>query len=174
MDKSEPKKKVGRKPTYDYKSEEFLKSVEQYAKKGFTDKEIAYTIGLNPTHFCEIKNKYPELSEVLSRGRRTITAAVRAKFFAMAMGGVKVKNKSVTTRKIRLSDGTVTDDEEIQTTETENELPPSLHAQSVILYHYDEEWRKVERKQDEDASDIPSEINQGVNIESWIKKEVGK
>ena len=41
MAESQKKSKGGRKPKYDYKSEEFLSLVESYAKKGFTDKEIA-------------------------------------------------------------------------------------------------------------------------------------
>ena len=36
------------------------------------------------------------------------------------------------------------------------------------LYHYDEDWRKVERRQDEDA-DIPKDIDHGISIDSWIK-----
>ena len=49
------KGKGGRKPKFDYTSEEFLSLVESYAKKGFTDKEIAYAIGILPQTFCEKK-----------------------------------------------------------------------------------------------------------------------
>ena len=79
----------GRKPKFDYTSEDFLSLIEKYAQKGFTDKEIALAIGLSPQKFCEKKGQYKELSEVLVRGRATITAAVRAKYLAMAMGGIK-------------------------------------------------------------------------------------
>ena len=41
------KGKGGRKPKFDYTSEDFLSLVESYAKKGFTDKEIAYAIGFS-------------------------------------------------------------------------------------------------------------------------------
>ena len=171
MRKSESKdtgKRVGRKPKFDYTSEEFLSTVETYAKKGFTDKEIAFALGMNPTYFCEVKSSTAELSEVLTRGRATITAAVRAKFLAMAVGGIKTK--SVTRRKMKDINGDYTDEEEIQT--TESELAPSLQAMSVWLYHYDEDWRKVERKQDEDANDIPTDIENGIDIDSWIKDQV--
>lgn len=160
---------MGRKPKYDYTSEEFLSQVESYAKKGFTDKEIAYAIGLCPQKFCEKKGKIKELREVLSRGRAQINAAVRAKFLAVALGGIKTK--STTRRKLRLEDGTLTDEEEIQT--VENELAPSLQAMSTWLYHHDEEWRKIERNQDDDE-DIPSDIDHGINIDSWIKDLVKK
>lgn len=157
----------GRKPKFDYTSEDFLSLVESYAKKGFTDKEIAFAVGLCPQTFCEKKNEYPELSEVLTRGRATITATVRAKFLAMALGGVKTK--STTVRKIKDKDGKMTGEEEVQV--VEGELAPNLHAQAVWLYHYDEDWRKVERKQDEDA-DIPTDIDHGISIDSWIKDKL--
>ena len=76
----------GRKPKFDYRGEEFLSQVETYAKKGFTDREIAFALGLNPTYFYEMKSKYSEITDVLARGRATITAAVRAKFLAVAFG----------------------------------------------------------------------------------------
>ena len=89
---SQKSKHTGRKPKFDYKSEEFLSQVETYAKKGFTDREIAFALGLAPQTFCEKKNEHSELCEVLARGRATITAAVRAKFLAVALGGIKTKS----------------------------------------------------------------------------------
>lgn len=170
MSKSESqngKSKGGRKPKFDYTSEDFLSLVESYAKKGFTDKEIAHAIGLSTQNFCKKKGEYIELKEVLSRARCAINALVRAKFLAMALGGIKTKNTTV--RKIRDKDGNLTGEEEVQV--VEGELAPSLQAQSVWLYHYDEDWRKVERKQDEDV-DIPQDIDHGVPIDSWIKDKL--
>ena len=46
---------------------------------------------------------------------------------------------------------TLTDKAVIQ--EGETELPPNMQAISTLLYHHDPEWRKVERKQDEDKGD---------------------
>lgn len=170
MAKSESNKKsnAGRKPKFDYTSEDFLSSVELYAKKGFTDKEIAYAIGLLPQTFCEKKSKYAELSEVLARGRATITAAVRAKFFSMAVGGIKIKSEtkryvqercSCLGQDRKCSDcggvGWVTLTDKVVIQETTSELPPSLQAQSTILYHYDPEWKNVERKEeDDDDNDV--------------------
>lgn len=57
------KGKGGRKPKFDYTSEEFLSLVESYAKKGFTDKEIAYAIGICLKHSAKRKvstPKYPK------------------------------------------------------------------------------------------------------------------
>lgn len=141
--------------------------METYAKKGFTDREIAFALGLSPQTFCEKKNEHSELCEVLARGRATITAAVRAKFLAVALGGIKTKSTVV--RKLKDQDGNLTGEEELQV--SESELAPNLQAMSVWLYHHDEEWRKVERRQDEDA-DIPKDIDHGISIDSWIKNNL--
>lgn len=141
--------------------------METYAKKGFTDREIAFALGLAPQTFCEKKNEHSELCEVLARGRATITAAVRAKFLAVALGGIKTKSTVV--RKLKDQDGNLTGEEELQV--SESELAPNLQAMSVWLYHHDEEWRKVERRQDEDA-DIPKDIDHGISIDSWIKDKL--
>lgn len=164
---SQKSKHTGRKPKFDYKSEEFLSQVETYAKKGFTDREIAFALGLSPQTFCEKKNEHSELCEVLARGRATITAAVRAKFLAVALGGIKTKSTVV--RKLKDQDGNLTGEEELQV--SESELAPNLQAMSVWLYHHDDEWRKVERRQDEDA-DIPKDIDHGISIDSWIKDKL--
>ena len=141
--------------------------MESYAKKGFTDKEIAFALGIAPETFCIKKNEYPKLSQVLARGRAQINAAVRAKFLAMALGGIKTKSTVV--KKLRDIEGNLTGEEELQI--SESELAPSLQAMSVWLYHHDEEWRKVERKQDEDE-DIPTDVEHGVDIDSWIKDKL--
>lgn len=122
---------------------------------------------MSPQTFCEKKNEHSELCEVLARGRATITAAVRAKFLAVALGGIKTKSTVV--RKLKDQDGNLTGEEELQV--SESELAPNLQAMSVWLYHHDEEWRKVERRQDEDA-DIPKDIDQGISIDSWIKNNL--
>ncbi len=126
------------KPKYDYKSEEFLNQIESLAKKGLTDREIALSIGLTPEEFSRKKNSITQLSQVLIRARAQINAAIRTKFLAVCNGGLKTK--TIVRKKIELEDGTLSDGDIIQ--ETETELPPNLSAIQTWLYHHDEEWRK--------------------------------
>lgn len=161
MAESQKKSKGGRKPKYDYRSEEFLTLVESYAKKGFTDKEIACATGLNPTYFCEKKSEVPELSEVLSRARNAINSLVRAKFLAMALGGIKTK--SVTRRRLKDKDGNLLD--ETEECVVESELAPNLSAQSTWLRHYDSDWRKVSRGEDPEEE---STEDGSISIDKWI------
>ena len=95
--------------------------------------------------------------------KMTITAAVRAKFLAMALGGIKTKSTVV--RKLKDQEGNQTGEEEIQV--SESELAPNLQAMSVWLYHHDEEWRKVERRQDEET-DLRRE--NGIDIDKWMEE----
>lgn len=162
MAESQKKSRGGRKPKYDYKSEEFLSLVESYAKKGFTDKEIACALGITPQLFSEKKGGIPELFDVLSRARCAITGLVRAKFLAMALGGIKTK--SVTRRRLKDKDGNLLD--ETEECVVESELAPNLSAQATWLRHYDSEWRKVQRGEEPEEE---SAENGSISIEKWIK-----
>ncbi len=161
MPESQKKSKGGRKPKYDYKSEEFLSRVESYAKKGLTDKEIACALEISPTHFYEKKAELTELSDVLSRARCAVTGLVRAKFLAMALGGIKTK--SVTRRLLKDKDGNLLD--ETEECVVESELAPNLSAQATWLRHYDPDWRRVQRGEEpeEDSAESGS-----ISIDKWI------
>lgn len=161
MSEGQNKSTAGRKPKYDYKSEEFLSLVESYAKKGMTDKEIACALGIAPQTFSGKKAEFSELSEVLSRARCAITGLVRAKFLAMALGGIKTR--STTRRRLKDKDGNLLD--ETEECVVESELAPNLSAQATWLRHYDPEWRRVQRGEEP----IEETDNGSVSIDKWIK-----
>lgn len=182
---------MGRPPKFDYDSNDFYDEILALSIQGLTDAEIADALedkfgqSLSPEAFCCMKNgnyskwsdeenarRSARLVKVLTRGRRKINSIVRGAYLKAALGGRKLKNKSTTTRRMRLPDGTLTDEEDIQTTISEIEQASNIQALSTWLYHHDEEWRKIERKQDEESSDIPKDINRGIDIDAWIKKEV--
>lgn len=81
----------------------------------------------------------------------------------MALGGIKTKSTVV--RKLKDQDGNLTGEEELQV--SESELAPNLQAMSVWLYHHDEEWRRVERRQDEDNT---LERENGIDIDKWMEE----
>ncbi len=161
MSASQKKSRGGRKPKYDYKSEEFLALVESYAKKGLTDKEIACALGITPQLFSDKKTELIELFEVLSRARCAITGLVRAKFLAMALGGIKTR--SITRRRLKDKDGNLLDESEECV--VESELAPNLSAQATWLRHYDPDWRRVQRGEEPEED---SAENGSISIEKWI------
>lgn len=181
---------MGRPRKFDYDSDDFYDEILALAMQGLTDAEIADSLedkfgeSLSPEMFsCMINGNYKawsdeenerrsaRLSKVLARGRRKINSIIRGAYLKAALGGKKIKSKTTVRRKLKI-DGEYTDDEEIQTSETEQELPYNIQAMATWLYHHDKEWRKVERKQDEESSDIPINIRKGVDIDNWIRKQV--
>lgn len=181
------------KPKFDYNSNEFYDELFALAFQGLTDAEIADGLSdkfgqtLTPEVFCRMKNgKYEgwsekknqefggRISQVLACARRKINSIVRGAYLKAALGGKKVKSKTIVSRRMKLPDGSLTNAEDLQTSETEQELPYNIQAMSTWLYHHDEEWRKIERKQDEDADDIPTDIDKGISVSEWIKGLVKK
>lgn len=124
-------------PKHDYKSKEFLENIEALAKKGLTDCEIAFTIGLSYQRFSEKKTKIREVGEALTRGRNTINQLVRQKYLSLGFGGLKTK--SITKKKMVLPDGTESQGDIVF--ETETELPPNERVLATWLSLHDEEWR---------------------------------
>ena len=178
---------TGRPPQIDYDSEEFYSTIYNLALQGSTNNEIAaglaetFKTELNWRTFDKMVNgKYPpwsaeanerrgaRLREVLENGRLGLNRIVRGRFLKVALGGIKVKSTTVVRRKLRI-DGVFTDDEEIQTSETTSETAPNASALQTWLYHYDPEWRKVQRGVDDD--DSIKKVSKGINIDQWIRKE---
>lgn len=172
---------MGRPKKFDYDSDDFYDEILALSMQGLTDAEIAdaladrFGVSLSPEMFCCMKNgnynrwsdkenkrRSERLAKVLARGRRKINSIVRGAYLKAALGGKKIKSKTITKRKLKL-DGVYTDDEEIQTTEGETELPPNMQALSTWLYHHDSEWRKVERKEEDDED---NEID--IDESKWI------
>ena len=61
---------------------------------------------------------------------------------------------------------------EVENALHEHELPPDTRALSSWLYHHDKDFRKIERKMEEDEDGIPTDVEQGIPIERWIKDQV--
>lgn len=178
----------GRPVKIDYDSDKFYSTIYNLALQGATNDEIAS--GLAETFGVElgrktfgymVNGKYHRWSEELNekRGERIretldnarlgLNRIVRGRFLKVALGGIKVKSTTVVRRKLRI-DGVYTDDEEIQTSETTSETAPNASALQTWLYHYDPEWRKVQKGEDDNGE--VKKATKGLNIESWIEKEM--
>lgn len=180
---------MARPKKFDYDSDDFYDEILALSMQGLTDAEIAdkledkFGVSLSPEVFsCMLNGNYKawskrenrvrseRLSKVLARGRRKINAVVRGAYLKAALGGKKIKSKTTVKRRMKLPDGTLTDAEDVQTSETEQELPYNIQAMATWLYHHDPEWRSIERKQD--VGDVPQDIKKGIDIDSWIKDQV--
>ena len=188
---------------FDYNSDEFYNEILALALQGFTDKEISFNLkehfgkSLTTETFSAMKNgcyhgwnksenqKYSErIKATLERGRVSIVQKLRTTYLRVALGSIKTKNVSRKLIQDRCvcgglnkkcpecnGDGWVTISDKCEVQESIFESMPNIQALGNLLMHYDKEWKNAI---DQNNEDIPSEINNGINVENWIKDEVLK
>lgn len=156
------RKKAGSKPKFDYTGKTFLEKISELARRGYTDMEIAFAIGLNKSTFSEKKSEHPEIAEALSNARAQVNSIVRAAFLKSAIGGRLVRTTQYVQRrceckgqdpKCPICDGLgwITPDQHKVVTEVE--LAPNLQAQNRWLMNYDPDWKKKVNGIDEETED---------------------
>lgn len=159
--------------------------------QGLNDGEIAYSlednfgVGLTPSTFAAMKGgnytgwneednkrRGERISYELAHGRSRINGIVRGRYLKTALGGIKVKGKSVRRRHM-VVDGQQTEDMVVETVENEQETPPNVQALANWLYHHDPQFRKIQKGIDESEDNgIPFDPKNGIAIQAWIRKEI--
>lgn len=175
----------GRQAKNDYDSDDFYDEVFFLAFNGASDAEIACAFDITPTYFSLIRNgkvvkwtdeenarRSARLVKVLERARKKIAQAIKGKYLAAALGGQDVESVSTTTRMVRMA-GSETPVEVVQETRTKTKTLPNMQALATLMFHYDKDWRKVQRGLDDETQDIPTNIETGIDIHRWIEREVG-
>ena len=177
--KEKKERKAGRPPKFDYSNLEFYQYIQDLASMGYTDAAIAYELtgkfkeSITPETFSRFKHEKKKngeptersklLNQALLRGRDTLMQMARSTYFQMALGQRTVK--TTTKQRIRLQDGTLTDEELVSTQEME--LAPNMQALATMLFNHDNEWREniLRHKQAEaqaaeaKAKELPSVVN---------------
>lgn len=144
---------------HDYEGPDFYGLIASLAESGLTDGEISGELDVARETFCKMKNgnytKWTEkdnrerskrIRDALCKGRLKMVPLVRAAYLKAALGGKIIK--SVVREYIETldADGNPTGDRVLyQTTERMRELPPSLKSLAKWLYHFDADWRQIER-----------------------------
>lgn len=109
--------KMARPKKLDYDSDDFIVEIIGIAMQGLTDAEIVdsladkFGVSLSPEAFSSMKNgcyvnwtetenqrRSARFIKVLARGRRKITSIVRGAYLKGALGGKKIKSKTVLRR----------------------------------------------------------------------------
>lgn len=60
--------------------------LEAWARDGLTDEQIAENMGIAPSTFYEWRNKFPEISESLKRGKEVVDTMVENALLKRALG----------------------------------------------------------------------------------------
>lgn len=176
---------------FDYDSDTFYDEVFALAFQGMCDAEIADALedrfgeSLDPDTFSAMKGgryapwskeenerRSSRLNRVLARARRKTNAIVRGRYLKAALGGIKTKNVSKVKRPILNEETGEYEDMVVQINESEFESPPNIQAMSVWLYHHDPEWRRIQKGIEENTDNAPDNINHGIDIQAWIRKEM--
>lgn len=93
-----------------------------------TEKQIALSLGVNPSTWCEYKSKYPELNEAIKKGREGLIIELRSTLIRKAKGFTYSEKKTIkeNNKVVR---------EEIY----EKASLPDVAALNLLLKNYDKE-----------------------------------
>ena len=122
-----------------------LLSLEGWARDGLSDKQIAKNIGISVSTLCEWKNRFPELSEAIKKGKRPVDVQVENALYRSALGFKQTVKKPI---KLRRKDGS----EFIEYGEEEVYIAPNITAQIFWLKN-----RKPENWRDKPAAPVKTE-----------------
>ena len=79
-------KKRGNGKYHDWITEEGLKKIEEWARKGLTDEQISHNMGIHPSTLYDWQNRFPEITEALKRGKEVVDKAVENALLKRALG----------------------------------------------------------------------------------------
>lgn len=164
---------MGRKAKYDFDNDTTtLAKIEELARDGAQDKDIAAYLGYNETHFCEIKGKYPKLTEALKKGRAPLDFNVENSLFRKATGYKQKVQKPIKVKEKYYDDqGRICERERIEVVEYEETIFPEVTAQIFWLKNRKPKmWNRQPVEEDGDNPVIKA--NKGVPIANWLKQEM--
>ncbi len=99
----------------------------EWLQMGATEKEICDNLGINNKVFCGYKKQFPELNELVIRGRRKPVQAIKAALFQRALGYEYHERTVVNSPKGR------------QVTDYTKHLPADPACALILLKHWDKE-----------------------------------
>ena len=113
------------------------------------------------------------LSKALKNGRAPIDFAIESKIYRKAMG-MKVKvQQAIKVKDVFFDEeGRRCEKERVEIVELDQEVPPDTTAGIFWLKNRKpEQWNRPAPRAEDDAY-IPTDIEHGINIDSWIKDEL--
>lgn len=157
------RRKVGDNCVAKSKANEWLEQdkltlLEGWARDGLTDEQIAHNMGIRRETLYDYKNKYPNISNALKKGKEVVDIEVENALLKKALGYTITLHKQKVTK-----DGNIVDIEE------EVHIAPDTTAQIFWLKNRKKaQWRdKVEYETNTDelnkVKELLSKISEGVN-----------
>lgn len=142
--------KRGRKNLYESRIKPHLPEILEMCKT-MTEKQIAETLGVGYSTFNQYKLDYPELAEVLKKGRQNLVADLRSALIRRAKGYAYTEKKTVveavkwdSDTYMELLDAGFTPEKIassrlVRTEISEKSMAPDVAALNLALKNYDKE-----------------------------------
>ena len=122
-----------------------LLQIEGWAREGLTDKQIStQKIGINEATFCRWKERFPQLTQALKRGKAPVDFKVENALLKSALGHKETVRKAikVKTEKQKVGEGKIVE-EHIEYVDEEVYIPPQVIAQIFWLKNRrPDKWRE--------------------------------
>ena len=135
----------------DWLTEDGLARLEQWAREGLTDEQIARKMGINPATLYKWQNSYGEISEALKKGKAPVDIQVENALLKRALG---YDYEEVVTEVVEMPDGS----KRRHIKKTTKQVVPDVTAQIYWLNNRrPDRWRA---KQQADATDAMSRLDQ--------------
>lgn len=123
---------------------EGLTLIENWARDGLTDEQIAYNMGIAYSTFREWLKKFSAISAVLKKGKEVVDAQVESALYRKAIGFKETVKKPIKVKRIIYDDEgkKIGEHEEIVTVNEEIYIPPDTTAQIFWLKNRrPDKWR---------------------------------
>ena len=112
---------------------EGLALLRGWAKDGLKDKQIAENIGCSISTLCEWKNRFPEFSEALKKGRDVADYIVENELFQSCQTRTVTVKKPVKVKTVKVDGKKRLEEERIEYAEEEVVVPANTTAQIFYL-----------------------------------------
>ena len=167
--------KAGRKGKYsDWLTYEGLLKVEAWARNGLSDEQIAKNIGIAVSTLYEWKNRFPEFSEALKKGKEVVDIEVENALLKRALGHQVVEETKEALRDPKTEEPIVDSSGNsimVVTKQITKNVPPDVTAQIFWLKNRKPDvWR--DRKDIDMQANIRNNPYEGLT-EDQLKKLAG-
>lgn len=160
--KKKSSKPLSTEPAY-WLSEDGLLLLECWARDGYTYQDIANRVGVTERSLQNWRRTYPEIDNVLAKGREVVDYMVENALLKSALG-YRTKETKVTTV---IQNGTVV---ETIKEETEKEQAPNVSAAQCWLYNRKpDKWKNMNSR-----SNIIDDIDEDTSIEIKVTRAASK
>ncbi len=118
-----------------------------WARDGLKDKQIAANIGCSVSTLCEWKNRFPEFSEALKKGRDVADYIVENEMFLSCQTRTVTVKKPVKLKKVMVDGKKRLEEERVEYVEEETVIPGNVTAQIFWLKNRrPNKWRDVPKE----------------------------